>query len=672
MFSRIFTLSLLLPALLVSFSGTAQERPLTIDDLLALKSVGSPEVSPDGEWVAYTVRSLDMEEDKSNTQIWMVSTAGGEAIPMTGAEYSAGNPRWSPDNKYLSFQAAKGEDAKPQVWNLNRLGGEAAQVTDVKQGISGFDWSPDGSRLLLTIKDPTEAEKTEDEEDDDKPQPHVVDRMQFKQDYVGYLDRRRTHIYVYAPGDEAPVQVTSGDYDDSDPVWSPDGKSIAFVSDRSEDPDLHWGTDIWVVNVDEEGHELTQVTTNEGRDYSPAWSPDGRSIAYVTSTGYDIGGSALTPTRYLAVTRVGRDERRVLTPDLDRNVSDPAFSADGDTIYFGLQDSGMDHLASVGADGNGLTRLLERQASIRGFSMAGGRAALLMGQYDQPPEVYSFEDGTLSQLTDVSAETLDGVAVASVEKRRFASADGTPVEAFFFRPADFDESRRYPTILWLHGGPASQFTYSYSGIGQLYAANGYVVIMPNPRGSVGYGQEFAQGTVAKWGEKDYEDVMAAVDHGIEIGLVDPDRLGVGGWSYGGILTNFVITQTDRFKAAMSGASLGLTTANYGHDHYQLMYELEFGLPWEYPERWVKLSPFSKVADITTPTLWMGGALDWNVPIINSEQMYIGMKRLGRDTQLVVYPNEHHGIRLPSFQKDRYERWLAWFNERLQPESASAD
>ena len=297
--------------------------------------------------------------------------------------------------------------------------------------------------------------------------------------------------------------------------------------------------------------------------------------------------------------------------------------------------------------------------------MGGGHTVLLMGQADQPAELFTFDDGSLVQLTQETAETLDGVAAAQVEKLRFESEDGTPIEAFFFRPADFDESKRYPTILWLHGGPASQFTYNYSAIGQLYAANGYVVIMPNPRGSVGYGQEFAQGTVAKWGEKDFQDVMAAVDHGIELGIVDPDRMGVGGWSYGGILTNYVITQTTRFKAAMSGASLGLVTANYGHDHYQLMYELEFGLPWEYPERWIELSPFSKVEAITTPTLWMGGALDWNVPIINSEQMYIAMKRLGRETQLVVYPGEHHGIRRPSFEKDRLERWLDWYDSHLK-------
>ena len=655
----------LLTAFFLPTLNMANDRPLTVDDLLALESVGNPQVSPDGKWVAYTVSSRDMEEDKRMTQIWMVSSDGGTPIPMTSADYSASNLRWSPDNKYLSFSASKGEDAKSQVWRLNRLGGEATQVTNVKQGISNFEWSPDGNRLLLIIQDPKASDLTEDKDDDEKPLPHVIDRMQFKRDYVGYLDRRRRHIYVYTPGNENPTQLTFGDYDNSNPVWSPDGKSIAFVSDRSEDPDLHWGTDVWIVEVDDPDSEIIQVTTNEGRDDSPTWSPDGRSIAYRTATGYDVGGSALTPTRYLASTVIGRDERKILTPKLDRNVADPKYSADGKKIYFKLEDSGQVHFASVDKDGRRLTRNLEQQVNVRDFSLVGGKIVLLLGRQDQPAEIYQFDDGALDQLTNVSNKALNGVARASVEKLQFKSADGTLVEAFYYRPIDFDNSKRYPTILWLHGGPASQFTYDFSTTGQLYAANGYAVIMPNPRGSVGYGEEFAKGTVAKWGERDFEDVMAAVDYGIELGFVDPNRLGVGGWSYGGILTNFVITQTERFNAAMSGASLGLTTANYGHDHYQLMYELEFGLPWEFPERWVKLSPFSKVQNITTPTLWMGGALDWNVPIINSEQMYIGMKRLGRDTQLVVYPGEHHGIRRPSFEKDRLERWLSWFDEHLK-------
>ncbi|MEN8198205.1 MAG: S9 family peptidase, partial [Pseudomonadota bacterium] len=250
-----------------SLHAAAQDEagPLTIDDIMALKLIRDPQISPDGAWVAYTVSSRDMEEDKSRTRIWMVPAAGGEPIPMTAEEESASRPRWSPDNKYLSFLSSRGEKAKTQLWTLNRLGGEAVQVTKVKQGVGGYDWSPDGSRLLLVLKDPKPAELTEDEKDDEKPLPNVIDRIQFKVDNVGYLDRRRSHIYLYTPGDESPVQVTSGDFDDEDPVWSPDGTAIAFVSDRSAEPDLDYGSDVWTVDVSGEDFTMNRVTSNPGR-----------------------------------------------------------------------------------------------------------------------------------------------------------------------------------------------------------------------------------------------------------------------------------------------------------------------------------------------------------------------------------------------------------------------
>lgn len=669
---RLFTtLILSLTACLCVLSTGAQAQPnpesrvMTIDDLMAMERVRDPQISPDGRWVAYTVNQKDLEEDKSRTRIWMMPSEGGEAIPMTAADSSASRPRWSPDNKYLSFTASRGENAGTQVWNLNRLGGEAMQVTNVKQGVGDFAWSPDGSRLLLTITDPRPADLTEDKDDDDKPLPYVIDRMKFKQDNEGYLDRRRDHLYVYTPGDDAPVQITFGDYDDEDPVWSPDGNSVAFVSDRSEDPDLYYGSNIWVVDVDDDNHRLTKVTEDSGRERSPTWSPDGKSIAYISSLGPDVGGSALTPTRRLALARLDGEKRQILAPNLDRNLSDPQFSDDGRRISFRLEDEGQVHLASIGTDGKSFRRDLEGPVTVRDFARRGEKIVVLVESAEQPSNLFSLSDGYLSTLTSVNAELLADVSRPQVEKRAFASADGTEVEAFYVKPVGYEEGKRYPTILWLHGGPASQFSFSYRDTAQLFAANGYAVIMPNPRGSVGYGEAFAKGTVAAWGEKDVEDVLAAVDHGIEIGLVDGDRMGVGGWSYGGILTNYVITQSTRFKAASSGASLGLVPANYGHDHYQLMYELEFGLPWENRKRWDALSPFWKVENITTPTLWMGGEVDWNVPIINSEQMYIAMKRLGVDTQLVVYPDEHHGIRRPSFIKDRYQRWLAWFDQYLK-------
>jgi dipeptidyl aminopeptidase/acylaminoacyl peptidase len=643
-----------------------ESQRVTIDDLMSLQSLSSPQISPDGEWVAYVVRSRDMEEDKSNTQVFMVATSGGEPIPMTDKETSASDPQWSPDGKFLSFTASKGEDAKTQIWTLNRLGGEAVQLTNVIPGVGDYAWSPDGSRLLLTLTDPKPADLTEDKDDDNKAVPYVIDRMQFKQDYSGYLDRRRTHVYVYTPNSDTTVQLTFGDYDDSNPVWSPDGKSIALVSDRSDNPDLNYGTDIFVVNVDDKDPVLTQITSNPGRDFSPAFSPDSKSIAYVTSTGPDVGGSALTPTKYLAVTEIGADQRSVLTANLDRSVSSPEYSSNGRDIYFRLEDSGMNHFARVRARGGDIVREVSNEVSVRDFARGGGRTVLAMTNADTPTELYSYADDALTRLTFLSDESLSSVVRAEVEKLRFNSADGTPVEAFLVKPVGYQVGTRYPTILWLHGGPASQFNFGYNDTAQLFAANGYAVIMPNPRGSTGYGSEFAHGTVAAWGENDFDDVMAAIDYGIKIGVVDSQRTGVGGWSYGGILTNYVITQTQRFKAAMSGASLGLVTSNYGHDQYQLMYELEFGLPWENPQLWAELSPFNKVQNITTPTLWMGGEVDWNVPINNSEQMYIAMKRLGQETQLVVYPDEHHGIRRPSFQKDRFERWISWFDRYLKP------
>ena len=664
LFGSLHRTFVILVPLLLSAASVAQERPLNIDDLMKLKSVSGPVVSPEGEWVVYSVRARDMEEDKSNSQLWVVPTAGGEPVRMTASETSAGDPQWSPDGKYLSFTASKGEGSKSQVWTLNRqIGGEAVRLTDTKQGVNHHAWSPDGSRLLLVMTDLPAELMNDDETDDEKARPYVIDRMQFKRDYRGYLDRRRTHIYVYTPGEEAPVQLTHGDYDDSEPVWSPDGSSIAFVSDRTNDPDLNYGTDIFVVNVDDENHPMIQVTRNEGRDYSPAFSPDGRRIAYVTSTGPDIGGSALTPTKFLAITDIGADQREILTPELDRNVSNPIFTDDGRDIFFRLEDSGSNQLARVRARGGDIVREIGGEVSVRDFSMAGGVIVASLADASMPSELYAF-DGALARLTEVSSESLEGISRALVAKRRFESADGTEVEAFFVEPVGYEEGKSYPTILWLHGGPASQFNWGFNETAQLFAANGYAVIMPNPRGSTGYGEEFAHGTVAAWGKNDYEDVMAAIDHGIEIGLVDPARIGVGGWSYGGILTNYVITQTTRFQAAISGASLGLVTSNYGHDQYQLMYELEFGLPWENPELWAELSPFNQVERISTPTLWMGGEEDWNVPINNSEQMYIAMKRLGQETQLVVYPDEHHGIRRPSFQRDRFERWIAWFDRYL--------
>jgi dipeptidyl aminopeptidase/acylaminoacyl peptidase len=664
----------------------APKRNLQIDDLFRLKNVGNPQLSHDSRWVAYTVQTSNLKEDKSETQIWMAPTDGGEPIPLTAKGTSASHPRFSPEGKYLAFLSARpdaGEDkddAKTQVWLLDRRGGEAQRLTEVPQGVDDFEWSPDGRKLVLLVKDPSpeEIEAQKHKEAGTKPVREkappvsVIDRQQFKRDYEGYLDRRRTHLHVFDVAGKKMVQVTSGDHDDRTPVWSPDGRFLAFVSNQTEDQDANYDTNIWVVAADnpDKGKTLIQVTTNPGDDDQPAWSPDGKWIAYVTNPEPKLLWYATNHLALVPAPGAAKAEPKLLTRPLDRNVRSPQFAPDSASIYFRLEDSGEEHLARIPVAGGTVARPIAGARAVTRFAVGrDGTVAALVSEPRLPDEVFLLKAGALKQLTHANKELLDEVRLGDYEEVQFKSKDGTTVEGFILKPAGFSPELKYPALLRIHGGPVSQHDKSFSFEDQLFAANGYVVLLPNPRGSSGYGQDFSRAIFADWGNKDTQDVLAAVDHAVAQGYVDASRLGVGGWSYGGILTNYVISQTDRFKAAISGAGGALWTGFYGHDHYQLEYEVELGLPWKNREVWERLSSaYYNVEKITTPTLYMGGAEDWNVPIIGSEQMYQALRRLGRKTQLVVYPGQHHGIRKPAYQKDRYERYLAWYGKYLKGES----
>ena len=656
---------LLVPALLLA-QGT---RSLTVDDFFAVKSVGAPSLSPDGKSVAYTLGAPDLKKDRSSTRIWMAPFAGGEAIPMTAAGAPGSGPRWSPDGKYLGFRAAR-NGGETQAWTLNRLGGEADQLTDVKQGIEDFEWSPDASRLLLTIRDPKPERPKADSGRAESPLPVVVDRLQFKRDNEGYLDRRRRHLYVFDVATRKLRQITSGDYDDGDGAWSPDGKLVAFSSNRTEEPDNNRNSDLWIVAADntDRGQTLRRLTTNPGSDDSPAWSPDGKSIAYVTQTDVHAMWYA---TRQLAVIPAAGGTPALPLKALDRNVSSPRDTPDGAGILFLLEDSGEHHLARIPSGGGAMTRVVAGPRSVTAFDVApDGRIAVRAAESRFPGEVFAVgAGGALARVTHANDSLLAAVRLAEVEDIHFKSRDGTEVEGFLYYPVGYDKSLRYPTLLRIHGGPVAQFEAAFNFEAQLFAANGYAVVTVNPRGSSGYGQAFSEAIFADWGNRDFEDVMAGVDYAVARGIADSARLGVGGWSYGGILTDYVITKSTRFKGAISGASEALIVANYGHDHYQEEYEAELGLPWTNRAAYEKLSSFNNVERIVTPTLWMGGSEDWNVPILNSEQMYQSMKRLGRPTELVVYPGEHHGIARPSFQKDRLERYLAWYAKYVKGAAA---
>jgi dipeptidyl aminopeptidase/acylaminoacyl peptidase len=563
-------------------------------------------------------------------------------------------------------------DEKSQIWLLDRRGGEPFQLSSLEGGVSSFDWSPDGKRIVVLSKDPDPEEESEDGAENGKKKakpPIVVTRLQMKRDRLGYLDERRTHIYVLDVESKEAKQITSGPYDHSSPVWAPDGRQIAFVSNRTEEPDGNRNTDIFLIAP--EGGEPRQLTTNPGSDRSPAWSPDGRSIAYVTVIKPELIWYA---TNHLAVIDVSGGTAKVLTEAVDRNVGRPRFSVDGKSITFLLEDSGNQHFARVPRDGGKLERIVAGDRDIRDYHVSPeGRTALLVSEPHLPYEVFAPNGSSEPRrISFVNRDHLSDVRLGEVENIHFKSKDGTEIEGFVTKPPDFKAGTRYPTLLWNHGGPVSQFSTRFNTIWQFFAGAGYVVVSSNPRGSSGYGEDFSAVLFADWGNKDFEDAVAAVDHVIELGYADPDKLGVGGWSYGGILTNYVITQSDRFKAAATGASETNYLACYGTDHYQYEWEMELGLPWENRELYLKLSPITKVENIVTPTLILCGEHDWNVPLNQSEQLYQRLRRLGRDTMLIIYPGQSHGIRKPSYQKDRYERWLDWFGRYLKGEAKETE
>jgi dipeptidyl aminopeptidase/acylaminoacyl peptidase len=663
-------------ALSLSFAGSAQSRrPLTPDDIFELKSVGDPRISPDGGWVAYTVSTMDRKEDNSDTDVYMVAARGGDPIRLTSSKKPENGPRWSPDGRYLAFTSAR-DGKKSQVYLLDRRGGDAVAITDYKTGASSVAWSPDSARLALLVSDPDPKEAEGDKpESDKKPKPHVITRLQFMRDGEGYLTDVKRHIHLFDIATKSDIEIAHDRFDDGAPVWSPDGKLIAFAANRSDNPDANDNTDIFVVEP-KAGAKPRAVTTYQGSDSAPAFSPDGKSIVYTQGGDSKDIWYAMNA---IAVIPVDGGTPKILTPTLDRSVSRPQFTPDGMKVLFLLEEGGNVHLARVPAGGGTIERVLDGERDVNAYDIAkSGEIAFIESQPLQPNEVFLLgreagpssppsvgPDRAAPRLTHVNDAFLAKIALGSVERYKVKSADDTTIDAFLTRPPNAPAGK-LPTVLRIHGGPVSQYSTGFNLEWQMLAAQGFAVVAANPRGSSGYGRDFSHAIWADWGNKDYDDVMAAVDTAIAMGVADPDRLGVGGWSYGGILTDHVISKTTRFKAAISGASEFNYLANYGNDHYQRQWEAELGLPWQKPEAWMRISPFFRLDKIVTPTLVLGGDLDVNVPIIGGQQLYQGLKRLGRDTELIVYPGEYHGIRRPSFQKDRYERYIAWYSKYLKP------
>src|SRR6266481_1039758 len=470
--------------------ASATPRNITIDDFFQIRDVSQPEMSPDGQWVVYSVRTRMLKDDKNEQRLWMVSTHSGDPIPMTAEGVSSSHPRWSPDGKYLAFLSSRNA-GKSQVWLLNRLGGEAVRLTETVQGVTDFEWSPDSTRLILVLQDPKpeDAEAAKDKDKDalapkpKTPPPLVIDRLQFKEDTVGYLDRRRTHLYLFDVASKRATQITSGDFDDNEPAWSPDGKSLAFTSNRSTpDPDRNFNSDIWVVAADntDKGAHLTQITTNPGADHQPAWSPDGKWITYVTQIDPHLFWYA---TQHLAIAPSNGSEARVLTQTFDRSVRRPSFSADGKSIYFIAADDGTQNLCRIAVTGGDIVRPIGGRVTVASYSLGkDGAIAAQIGTSDRPDEIFLQNGSDLTRLTKTNDALISHLRLAKVEYVHFKSKDGTSVAGYLYKPVDFDATKKVPTLLRPHGGPVGQYAASFDHLAQLFAANGYAVLLPNPRG----------------------------------------------------------------------------------------------------------------------------------------------------------------------------------------------
>lgn len=656
--------------------------PIALDDIYRLAAVAEPAFSPDGGRIAYSVTIDDGKRDKQVSDIWVAPWRGGAPVRLTGTPgASESQPRFSADGRWIAFLGDAGagtagggphgrrrdDDANTQLWRMPAGGGAARRLTDLPGGITDYALSPDGRGAVVVAEVGRDVGRT-----DGTPPPIEIDRFHFKEDTRGYLDDRARQLFVVDLATGEARQLTSGARDHWHPSWSPDGRWIAYAAKDQGDADRTLDSDIYILPP--AGGAPRRISTSPNADDDPdwegdiAWSPDSRRLVWLEAGAdrwiyYSPPQLAVADIATGAVTRPAR---------IDRWFYKPRFAPDGRILALVEQDRDT-WLARIDPVTGKLTYLTSGKRFGTDFAVArGGGIALLQSDSRTPAELYalaaSAPDGG-RRLTHSNGWLADR-ALGEVRDVAFESGD-VEIHGYLTLPPGGDP-KHLPLIVDLHGGPVYQHSHEFDLDERLYAAAGYAVLALNPRGSSGRGFDFSRAIYADWGDLDVKDISAGISDAIASGVADRDRIGVGGWSYGGILTDYMIASDRRIRAAVSGAGVGNILATFGVDMYAREYELELGTPWEHFDTWRKLAyPFLKAQRITAPTLFECAGDDDNVPCPGAQQMYLALKTRGVPTHLIVYPGENHALDVPSYLVHRMRSDIAWYDRWLKGAPARA-
>src|SRR5712691_1985333 len=643
------------------------------EDVYELTGVADPRLHPDGKRAAYVHWWIDREAGDYRSAICLVAVDGSE-LPrrLTAGEQRDSSPRWSPDGTRLAFTSSRGDDKKAQVYVLPLEGGEAIKLTYLKEDAGELDWSPDGSTIAFSSRVRDDAYEEEDEK---RRRPRRFTRVSYKLDNVGWTGDRRQHLFaVPADGSAEARRLTDGDFEHSSPAWSPDGRQLAFVSQRDDDWDVKLVSDVYVMPADG-GGEPTKLTSSDGQCDSVVWSPDGSQLAFLYTPG------TLDWPRHGQVAVISADggEPRLLTTSLDRTcapypqIRPPVWG--GDRIVFALEDAGNVHVYAVAADGSAEPRLLVGgERIVTGYDATGETVVYAASRATTLSELFAGE----RQLTDVGASFLGGRELVEPERFTARSQDGSEVDCWLVRPADFDPGKSYPALLSIHGGPFSQYHTGFFDEFQIYAAAGYAVVYANPRGSSGSSEEWGRairgpsnGQGPGWGTVDYEDLMAATDTALErYDFIDRERLGVLGGSYGGFMTSWIAGHTNRFKAACSERAVNNLISAYGSSDLFWHFAGQFGsFLYDDFDAWAECSPSLYARDIETPLLIMHSENDLRCSVEQAEHLFITLRLAGKETELVRFPAETHELSRsgsPAHRVMRFEILLDWFGRYLRP------